>query len=60
MTTETAQPATAAESEVAPIDAAANAFKVILGQAEPKARDEKGRFASEQTEAKRSRPKPLQ
>jgi hypothetical protein len=50
--TETAQPETAAESEVAsdPIADAANAFKAQLGQiAEPeRPRDDKGRFASTQ------------
>jgi hypothetical protein len=52
--TETAQGASPAESEVAsnPIDAAANAFKAHLGQAEPaKPRDERGRFAPSQQEA---------
>jgi hypothetical protein len=53
--TETAQPATAAESEVAadPIAEAANAFKAQLGQIAPpeRPRDEQGRFASAQPEA---------
>ncbi len=51
--TETAQPETAAESEVAlSVEDAAHAFKVHLGQAEPadRARDEKGRFASPASE----------
>jgi hypothetical protein len=55
--TDTAQPATAAETVVAsnedPFAAGAEAFKVALGQAEapePR-RDDKGRFAAEQIEA---------
>lgn len=45
--TDTAQPETAAETEVAsnPIEDAANAFKVNLGQIAPRPRDEHGRFA---------------
>lgn len=52
--TDTPQPAAAGETEVLSkaesIDAAADAFKVSLGQAPPRERDEGGRFVAKQDE----------
>ncbi len=51
--TDTAQPETAAETEATPdsLEAAADAFKIALGQAPPRLRDEQGKFASAPAEA---------
>lgn len=49
MTDDTAQPYGAAETD--PVATAADAFKVSLGQADPRPRDDSGRFASEQQPA---------
>src|SRR4051812_24236655 len=48
--TDTAQPETAAETEVAPILSAAEAFKTFEADAPDRPRDEKGKFVSTQAD----------